>query len=102
SYSQKILSLTSSGAGTSTYIFTTLSTASGGSLVVTVATGGPSRIYQIAVSDYSGVTGFGKTGADQQDTAGASGSTTVSLSGTSASSLMIDDIYLSINTGSVS
>jgi len=76
----------------STYIWTTLSTLSGGSLTVTVITNGASRIYGFTISDYSGVTGFGKTGTDQQDSAPTSGSSTISLSGTLSSSLMIDDI----------
>src|SRR3989442_11066146 len=80
-YTQKVFSLTGSGGGISTYIWTTLSTSSGGSLTVTVITNGASRIYGFTVSDYSGVTGFGKTGTDQQDTAGNSGTSTISLTG---------------------
>jgi hypothetical protein len=98
-YSQKVLSLTGSGAGTSTYIYGTLSTSGSGSLLVTVATGGANRIYGFTASDYSGVLGFGKTGTDQQDSAGASGTTTVSLTGVGSASLMIDDGYFEVNIG---
>jgi hypothetical protein len=100
-YSQKVLSLTGSGSGISTYIQATLATSSGGSLIVTIATGGPTRIYTVVVSDYSGVTGFGKTGTDQQDNVGNSGTSTVSLTGTSSSSLMIDDFGLGGNIATI-
>ncbi len=93
-YTEQIFSLTGSGAGASTYIFATLSTASSGSLVVTVATGGPSRAYGFTASDYNNVIGFGKTGTDENDAAGASGTSTVSLTGTGATSAFIDDFLL--------
>jgi len=94
SYTEKVFSLTGSGGGESTYIYATLSAASSGSLVVTVATGGPTRIYAFTASDYSGVTGFGTTGTDQSDVAGNSGSSTISLGGTGGSSLMVDDFIV--------
>jgi hypothetical protein len=97
-YSNKISSITGNGSGVSTYIFATLATASGGSLVVTVATGGGNRIYTFTASDYSGATGFGKTGTDQQDTAGNSGTSSISLTGTSSTSLMIDDFGIDGST----
>src|SRR6267378_8119626 len=78
-YSLKISSITGSGSGKSTLIFTTLSTTSGGSLVVTIATGGPVRSYGFTVSDYSGVTGFGKSGADQNDNTGNGATSTITL-----------------------
>src|SRR4029077_11415710 len=98
SYSQKVLSLTGNGAGASTYIQVTLATASG-SDAVTVATGGATRIYAFTASDYSGATGFGKTGTDQQDSAGNTGTSTNVLSGTLGSSLMVDDIAIAGSGG---
>lgn len=102
SYSQKISSITGSGSGVSTYIQTTLATASGGSLTVTVATGGPNRIYEIVISDYSGVNAFGNSGNDQQDSAGNSGTSSISLSATSGSSVFIDDFTSAGSTLTIS
>jgi len=102
SYTEEIFSLGGGGSSASTYIFATLSTTGSGSLTITVATGGASRIYGFAASDYTGVVGFGKTGTDQQETATNSGSSTVSLTGTSATSAMIDDFYAIAVTWTVS
>ena len=91
-YTEKVFSLGNGGSAASSYIFATLSALSSGSDVVTVATGGATRVYGFAATDYSGVTGFGATGTDQQDSAGATGTSTVSLAGTSGTSAMIDII----------
>jgi hypothetical protein len=99
SYSQKIQSISGSSSGASTYIWSTLSTSGSGSLVVTVATGGANRIYAFTASDYSGVLGFGKTGTDQQDSTGGSGTSTISLTGTGSASLMIDDLGFTSGSG---
>jgi hypothetical protein len=83
-FTQKVASVSSVGTGASTYIWTVLTGATGGaSQIVTVATGGASRLYGFTVMDYSNVIGFGITGTDQQDNAGAAATSTVSLTGTS-------------------
>ncbi|HYT45175.1 MAG TPA: hypothetical protein VEP90_22805 [Methylomirabilota bacterium] len=91
SYLEKVSSITGSGSGVSTYIFTTLSTLGSGSLLVVVATGGPNRVYEMIALDYSGVARIGTSGTEQNDNSGNSGTSTVSLTGTSSSSIMIDD-----------
>jgi len=100
SYTNKVQSVTSSSGGPNTFIFATLSTASSGSLTVTVATGGASRAYAIAILDYSGVSGFDHTGTNQQEGVGTSGTSTVTLAGLAISSVVIDDIMVLAGDGS--
>lgn len=85
SYTERVFSLTGNGGGSSSYIFTSTPSGSGNN-VVTITTGGASRVFCAEAMDYSNIQGFGNTGTFQNDnTNSASGSASVTISFTSGS-----------------
>src|SRR5437667_506915 len=93
SYTERVSSIAGSGTAASTYIFTTLANGAGGD-VLTVTTGGASRIFGYSFMDYSNVLGFGVTATDQQDSAGASAVSTVTLTNTQGSgSAIVENLF---------
>ncbi len=88
-YTQRVLSLTGSGSGATTIIYTapTLTT---GADTITTTTGGFGRVWDEVALDYSGVTGFGNTATQQNDnccdgTGSSSSSVTLTVSATTSS-----------------
>jgi hypothetical protein len=88
-YTEKVFVLTGSGAGSSSYIYTSSPSTSSGlvSDTVTVATGGANRQFCVEASDYTNTQGgFGVTGTNLNDAAGAtSGTSTLSFTVSSGS-----------------
>src|SRR5437667_8501712 len=98
SYTERVSSIAGSGTAASTYIFTTLANGAGGD-VLTVTTGGASRIFGYSFMDYSNVLGFGVTATDQQDSAGASAVSTVTLTNTQGSGSAIVENHFTTGFG---
>jgi hypothetical protein len=96
-FTQKIQSIGGCGTCASTYIWTTL-TGGSGSDIVTVGTGGATRVFGFTVMDYSNVLGFGITATDQQDSAGASATSSVTLTNTAGSGSAIVEDFFSTGT----
>ncbi len=87
-YTLRESSGTSSGGGVSTYIYSA-PTSTTGSDTITTSTGGPTRIWNEVAMDYSGVTGFGAIGREQNDnccdgTGAGTSSVTLTVSATSS------------------
>lgn len=89
-FTEQVFSLTVSGSGISTYIYTT-TTATSGSDSITIATGGPIRTFQATAADYSGIVGYGNSATMQNDNDQGSFTSSVTLT-VSASSKVVEEI----------
>src|SRR5712664_769318 len=100
-YTQRVLSLTASGSGITTIIYTA-PTSTTGTDTITTTTGGATRQWREIAMDYSGIVGFGVTGTEQNDNccdgAGA-GTSSVTLAVSATSSFVEEAMgYFSGNT----
>lgn len=103
-FTSKVTSLTGSGSGVTTEIYTSGQTIASGTDTITVATGGATRIYNAVGLDYSGVTGFGNTATDQNDNCcgnTGAGSSTITLTVSATTSFVQEIIGLNGFTGSL-
>src|SRR5437867_1916111 len=97
-FTQAIQSSSASGSGASSAIFTTMATAAS-SDTVTISSS-PAKLEMATMLDYSGVGSFGQTASQQLDSAGSSGTTTVTLTNVATTSWIVEDLFY--ETGGIS